>query len=83
MSEPKATIGRLGHCARCVHYEVDVKMSAELSPDRRTHDGWCHFEPPKLVVIPQGTRLALKAMFPPMKANEWCGQFSVLPERAS
>jgi hypothetical protein len=37
----------------------------------------CHFDPPRMFMIPQPRGLAFAAEFPGVKAESWCGKFKV------
>lgn len=59
-------------CATCAFFAKDLKVSGE----NPTHDGFCHFTSPQMLAFPSpGGKTILKAMFPPVSNNEWCGQF--------
>ena len=71
---------RFGHCEGCEFFVPLVEPIVGSD-----HHGFCHKNPPQVIVHPgpNGRTVVARAMFPPMKRDEWCGSFVANPSKVS
>lgn len=67
----------LGRCGGCEYFVPN------LDPKFPKVEGFCHANPPQLIVYPAGGNVVVEAKFPPVPRGEWCGAFNPADEMQS